>query len=236
MYLENVVVDALDPQRLGRFWEALLGCETLTDEPANYETRLTVPDGPVLDLCFERVTHPPTPSPRLHLEVSGGERQAEVARLIGVRRFHLLQQKLPGLVIDLQFAILVLREIEGLGGLAQPVARDGAADLLQLSLRGEDLIAQSLMALSRPHHGVGRGGDFLGADRPFRHWESVVALQGLLEPALGGGEIQGLALSPALDELPSLARVIVDGLRERCSRGFDALPGLLHRLPGLGQG
>ena len=25
MYLENVVVDAMDPQRLGRFWGALLG-------------------------------------------------------------------------------------------------------------------------------------------------------------------------------------------------------------------
>ena len=102
MYLENVVVDALDPQRLGRFWEALLGCETLTDEPANYETRLTVPDGPVLDLCFERVTHPPTPRPRLHLEVSGGERQDEVvarAQSLGATHLDIGQRDVPWVVL-----------------------------------------------------------------------------------------------------------------------------------------
>ena len=33
MYLENLVFDAVDPQRLGRFWEAVVGGERLTDEP-----------------------------------------------------------------------------------------------------------------------------------------------------------------------------------------------------------
>ncbi len=102
MDLENVVVDALDPQRLGRFWEGLLGGEPLTDEPANYETRLTVPDGPVLDLCFERVTHPPTPGPRLHLEVSGGDRQDEVvARVLalGGRHLDIGQRDVPWVVM-----------------------------------------------------------------------------------------------------------------------------------------
>ena len=33
MYLENIVVDALDPQLVGRFWEAVVGGEQLTDEP-----------------------------------------------------------------------------------------------------------------------------------------------------------------------------------------------------------
>lgn len=90
MYLENVVVDAVDPQRLGRFWEVLLGCSTLTDEPGHYETRLTVPGGPSLDLCFEPVTAPPGPGPRLHLEVTGGEDQdAVVARALGLGASHL---------------------------------------------------------------------------------------------------------------------------------------------------
>ena len=40
MYLENVVFDASDPRALGRFWEGLLGTETLTDEPEGFETRL----------------------------------------------------------------------------------------------------------------------------------------------------------------------------------------------------
>jgi len=32
MYLENLVFDAVEPQRLGRFWEEVIGGERLTDE------------------------------------------------------------------------------------------------------------------------------------------------------------------------------------------------------------
>jgi hypothetical protein len=102
MYLENVVVDAQDPQRLGRFWEELLGCATLTDEPGSFETRLTVPDGPVLDLCFELVDEPPSTGPRLHLEVSGGERQAEVVERalgLGARHLDIGQGDVPWVVL-----------------------------------------------------------------------------------------------------------------------------------------
>ena len=85
MYLENLVTDAVDPQRLGRFWEAVVGGEQLTDEHAGYETRLTVEGGPVLDLCFQRVSDPSTEPPRLHLDLAGGARQAEVVdRLLGL--------------------------------------------------------------------------------------------------------------------------------------------------------
>jgi hypothetical protein len=90
MHLENVVIDAVDPQRLGRFWEQALGCEQLTDEPEGYETRLTVEDGPVLDLCFQRVADPTTAPPRLHLDLGGGHRQTEVVeRLLGLGARHL---------------------------------------------------------------------------------------------------------------------------------------------------
>ncbi len=78
MYLENVVIDAADPQALGRFWEAALGTETLTDEHAGFETRLTVPDGPVLDLCFPRVPEAPAGPQRLHLDLRGAQEQREV--------------------------------------------------------------------------------------------------------------------------------------------------------------
>jgi predicted enzyme related to lactoylglutathione lyase len=90
MYLENLVFDAVDPQRLGRFWEAALGCERLTDEPGVYETRLTIPGGPVLDLCFQRVPEPPSEPLRLHLDLLGGARQTqEVERLLGLGARHL---------------------------------------------------------------------------------------------------------------------------------------------------
>ena len=102
MYLENLVVDATDPQALGRFWEALLGGETLTDEPDLFETRLALPDGPALDLCFQRVPEPVEPGPRLHLDVSGGERQAEVvqrALALGARHLDIGQGDVPWVVL-----------------------------------------------------------------------------------------------------------------------------------------
>lgn len=104
MYLENVVVDAQEPQRLGRFWERLLGCARLTDEPDAFETRLSVPDGPALDLCFQRVSTPPTPNPRLHLEVQGGATDAQdlvVRRALelGARHLDIGQRDVPWVVL-----------------------------------------------------------------------------------------------------------------------------------------
>ena len=102
MYLENLVFDAAEPQRLGRFWEAVVGAERLTDEPDAFETRLTVEGGPVLDLCFQRVSEPLIDRPRLHLDLSGGTRQAEeVDRLLGLgaRQLDIGQGDVPWVVL-----------------------------------------------------------------------------------------------------------------------------------------
>lgn len=109
MYLENLVFDAVDPQRLGRFWEAVLGGDRLTDEPDGFETRLTIEGGPVLDLCFQRVPEPPGPAseqpsepPRLHLDLLGGARQTQVVeRLLGLGARHLDigQREVPWVVL-----------------------------------------------------------------------------------------------------------------------------------------
>lgn len=55
MHLENLVIDAVDPQRLGRFWEAVVGGERLTDESDGFETRLAIEGGPVLGLGARRL-------------------------------------------------------------------------------------------------------------------------------------------------------------------------------------
>ena len=90
MFLENLVIDAVEPQRLGRFWEAVLGGERLTDEPDVFETRLSIEGGPVLDLCLQRVPEPPSKPPRLHLDLLGGAGQTqEVQRLLGLGARHL---------------------------------------------------------------------------------------------------------------------------------------------------
>ncbi|NYH80567.1 hypothetical protein FHR84_003933 [Actinopolyspora biskrensis] len=91
MYLENLIIDTVEPQRLGQFWEAVVGGERLTDEPDIFETRLTIEGGPVLDLCFPGVaSEPPSESPRLHIDLLGGADQAdEVDRLLGLGARHL---------------------------------------------------------------------------------------------------------------------------------------------------
>jgi hypothetical protein len=102
MYLENLVFDAAQPQRLGRFWEAVVGGERLTDEPDGFETRLAVEGGPVLDLCFQRVAEPRVDPPRLHVDLQGGDRQAAVVeRLIGLgaQRLDIGQGDVPWVVL-----------------------------------------------------------------------------------------------------------------------------------------
>ncbi len=102
MYLENLVIDAIEPQRMGRFWEAVVGGERLTDEPDAFETRLTIEGRPALDLCFQRVPEPPFEPPRLHLDLSGGARQAEeVDRLLGLgaRQLDIGQRDVPWVVL-----------------------------------------------------------------------------------------------------------------------------------------
>jgi hypothetical protein len=102
VYLENIVIDAVDPRRLGRFWEAVLGGERLTDEPDDFETRLAVEGGPVLDLCFQLVPESPFEPPRLHLALLGGDRQTqEVERLLtlGARHLDLGRRDVPWVVL-----------------------------------------------------------------------------------------------------------------------------------------
>lgn len=90
MYLENLVVDALDPARVGSFWREALGLELLSEDSEGYEARLAVPDGPRLDLCFQPVAEPASAPSRLHLDLSGqGDPAAVVDRLLGLGARHL---------------------------------------------------------------------------------------------------------------------------------------------------
>jgi hypothetical protein len=79
----------------------VVGGERLTDQPDGFETRLTVEGGPVLDLCFQRVSELPCEPPRLHLDISGGAPQAEeVNRLLGLgRQLDIGQGDVPWVVL-----------------------------------------------------------------------------------------------------------------------------------------
>lgn len=81
MYLENVVFDATEPQRIGRLWESVISGERLTDEVAGFETRLEIPDGPVLDLCFQRVPEQPAGPTRLHVAIAAAPGSGPITAL-----------------------------------------------------------------------------------------------------------------------------------------------------------
>ncbi|MFL4474800.1 VOC family protein [Paeniglutamicibacter sp. MACA_103] len=102
MYLENIVFDAVDPRRVGTFWQELLGCEQLTDSPEGFETRLAIPGGPTLDLCFQPVPVPPAEPVRLHLDLLGGpDRDTVVASALrlGARHLDIGQGDVPWVVL-----------------------------------------------------------------------------------------------------------------------------------------
>lgn len=94
--------DTKDPQLLGRFWESALGSQTLTDEADGFETRLAVPGGGALDLCFQRVPQSPDEPQRLHLDLRGAADQHQVVErllALGARRADIGQENVPWVVL-----------------------------------------------------------------------------------------------------------------------------------------
>ncbi len=90
MQLENIVIDAREPKRLGQFWRDALDASTLTWEDDLVEVRLELRGGPTLDVCLPRVSEIDNSSPRAHLDLSGGADQAGVVdRLLGLGATHL---------------------------------------------------------------------------------------------------------------------------------------------------
>ncbi|MHA6620168.1 VOC family protein [Pseudonocardia sp. DLS-67] len=102
MRLENVVWDARDPRRLGRFWAAALDAEPMTDEPDGFEARMALSGDAFLDLCLQRVDAPSSSPARLHLDLAGGARQRDVVeRLLGLgaTRADIGQGEVPWVVL-----------------------------------------------------------------------------------------------------------------------------------------
>jgi predicted enzyme related to lactoylglutathione lyase len=221
MYLENICVDGLDPQRLGRFWESLLGCSTLIDEPDDFETRLSVPGGPDLDLCFQRVPEPPTPNPRLHLEVAGGDHQDEVvarALALGGRHLDIGQRDVPWVVLadpeGNPFCVMEARPEYAVSGPLSSLPLD-SADVDRDTRFWAELSgwvpAESSMS-SALRHRSGRG----------------VLLELCPEPRPKGAEEKNrvhldLRLDPADDPHDAVARILDLGGRE-LDHGWGELP------------
>jgi len=100
--LENIVWSTPDPHRLGTFWAAAVGATVMADSADGFEARLTLSGQAFLDLCLQPVQHPADTPPRLHPDLAGGARQADVVgRLLdlGARRADIGQGDVPWVVL-----------------------------------------------------------------------------------------------------------------------------------------
>jgi predicted enzyme related to lactoylglutathione lyase len=89
--LENICVDAVDPDRLATFWAEVLGWRRTydgADEVVLQPPAGSREDGIVPDLLFLRVPEAKAGKNRLHLDLRPADRDAEVARVeaLGARR------------------------------------------------------------------------------------------------------------------------------------------------------
>jgi hypothetical protein len=79
---EQLVVDARDPVALGHWWQQALGWVVVNDDPEEFEIRAT-PDR-LPGLLFVVVPETKTIKNRLHLDLRGDDRDAEVDRLLAL--------------------------------------------------------------------------------------------------------------------------------------------------------
>ena len=82
--LTEVVVDAADPERLSRFWAAVLGWEVKEVDEGGVE--IGAPDGGLPALVFVPVPEPKAGKNRVHLDFNptGCDQAEELARLLAL--------------------------------------------------------------------------------------------------------------------------------------------------------
>lgn len=83
---EQLIVDAVDPAALGRWWSEALGWVVVNDSPEDYEIR-PEPDR-LPGLLFGPVPEGKTLKNRLHLDFRPDDQDAEVARLLALGARH----------------------------------------------------------------------------------------------------------------------------------------------------
>jgi catechol 2,3-dioxygenase-like lactoylglutathione lyase family enzyme len=83
---EQVMVDAADPEALGRWWTEALGWVVVNDAPDEFEIRPS-PDR-LPGLLFTSVPEGKVVKNRLHLDFRPDDHEAEVARLLALGARH----------------------------------------------------------------------------------------------------------------------------------------------------
>jgi hypothetical protein len=82
----QVVVDALDPVRLARWWAEVLGYQVLAEKPD--EVTIAPSPGTHPELVFVAVPDPKDGKNRLHLDLTPDDQDAEVERLLDMGARH----------------------------------------------------------------------------------------------------------------------------------------------------
>lgn len=96
---EQVVVDALDPTALGRWWGEALDWIIVNDHPDEFEIRPRADRLP--GIIFEPVQEPKPLKNRLHLDLRPDDQNTEIERLItlGASRVDVGQGDVPWVVL-----------------------------------------------------------------------------------------------------------------------------------------
>jgi predicted enzyme related to lactoylglutathione lyase len=91
-----VTIDCADPQRLAGFWSEALRV-SIQGDYGDFVFLERPPDGgPAIGL--HRVPEPRSGKNRVHVDLSGGSRAAEVPRLVGLGSTVVAEHEMPGLV------------------------------------------------------------------------------------------------------------------------------------------
>jgi predicted enzyme related to lactoylglutathione lyase len=77
---EQTIIDARDPEALGRWWQEALDWVVVNDDPEEFEIRPAPERTP--GLLFARVPEPKTIKNRLHLDFRPDDQDAAVERLL----------------------------------------------------------------------------------------------------------------------------------------------------------
>jgi catechol 2,3-dioxygenase-like lactoylglutathione lyase family enzyme len=90
-----VTIDCADPQRLAAFWSAALGVGVQADIGDFVLLASPAGGGPAVGL--QRVPEARSGKNRVHVDLSGGSRAAEVPRLVALGAAVLAEHEAPGL-------------------------------------------------------------------------------------------------------------------------------------------
>jgi hypothetical protein len=83
---EQTIVDAHDPESLGRWWREALGWIVVNEDPGEFEIRPSAERLP--GLLFVAESEPKLDKNRLHLDFRPDNRDAEVERLLALGAKH----------------------------------------------------------------------------------------------------------------------------------------------------